>query len=487
MHIPTCKRTLVLGLSLFAASLAPLAPAAATELVKGLPDFSALVEHAGPAVVNIRTSERLKAPAGTAQMDEQMREFLRRFGLPVPPSRRTPQQPDEEDDDDDAQRQGLGSGFVLSADGFVLTNAHVVDEADEVTVTLIDKREFKARVVGLDRRTDVAVLKIETSGLPVLRIGDVGKLKVGEWVMAIGSPFGFDNTVTAGIVSAKARDTGDLLPLIQTDVAINPGNSGGPLLNMRGEVVGINSQIYSQSGGFMGISFAIPIDEAMRVADQLRKQGRVTRGMLGVFPDDLSKEVAQAIGLGKAQGALVSRLNPGGPGEKAGLEAGDVITRFDGKPVDKAVDLRRLAAATPPGAKVALRVFRRGAYLDLQAVLEALPDDRASTAQASPEPAPAPAPAAAAQAWGLSVSELGEAQRRELRLAGGLRIDAVDGPAARAGLRSGDLILALNNTPLQGLSQFQSLLAKVAPGQPLQMLVRRGDAVTYVLLKPAKP
>jgi serine protease Do len=483
MHIPTYKRTLVLGLSLFAASLAPLAPAAATELVKGLPDFSALVEHAGPAVVNIRTSERLKAPAGTAQMDEQMREFLRRFGLPVPPSRRTPQQPDEEDDDDAAQRQGLGSGFVLSADGFVLTNAHVVDEADEVTVTLIDKREFKARVVGLDRRTDVAVLKIEASGLPVLRIGDVGKLKVGEWVMAIGSPFGFDNTVTAGIVSAKARDTGDLLPLIQTDVAINPGNSGGPLLNMRGEVVGINSQIYSQSGGFMGISFAIPIDEAMRVADQLRKQGRVTRGMLGVFPDDLSKEVAQAIGLGKAQGALVSRLNPGGPGEKAGLEAGDVITRFDGKPVDKAVDLRRLAAATPPGAKVALRVFRRGAYLDLQAVLEALPDDRASTAQASPEPAPA----AAAQAWGLSVSELGEAQRRELRLAGGLRIDAVDGPAARAGLRSGDLILALNNTPLQGLSQFQSLLAKVAPGQPLQMLVRRGDAVTYVLLKPAKP
>ncbi len=479
------------------AQAAPVAPAPSAapaptqalvaDLSRVLPDFSVLVEQAGPAVVNIRTSEKIKVGTN-AQLDEQMREFLRRFGIPVPPQRKgapTPNtpSPDEDDDDDDAspQRRGLGSGFVIGADGFVMTNAHVVDEADEVMVTLTDKREFKAKVVGLDRRTDVAVLKIDATGLPMLRMGDVGKLKVGEWVMAIGSPFGFDNTVTAGIVSAKARDTGDLLPLIQTDVAINPGNSGGPLLNLRGEVVGINSQIYSQSGGFMGISFAIPIDEAMRVADQLRSKGRVTRGMLGVYPDDLTKEVSEAIGLGKPQGALVTRITAGGPGEKAGLELGDVITRFNGKPVEKAVDLRRLAAATAPGTKVTLQVFRRGAYKDVTATLEALPDDRAP---ATPEPE-APAQTGA-QAWGLTVSELTDAQRKELKLSAGIKIDAVDGPAARAGLRAGDLILSVANTEIKTLKQFQAVLAKAEKTKPLQMLVRRGDAVNFVVLKPGK-
>jgi len=466
----------------------PVVPAVpATDLARALPDFSVLVEQAGPAVVNIRTSEKIKV-SPNAQLDEQMREFLRRFGIPVPPQRKgapTPNtpSPDEDDDDDDAspQRRGLGSGFVIGADGYVMTNAHVVDEADEVMVTLTDKREFKAKVVGLDRRTDVAVLKIDATGLPMLRMGDVGRLKVGEWVMAIGSPFGFDNTVTAGIVSAKARDTGDLLPLIQTDVAINPGNSGGPLLNLRGEVVGINSQIYSQSGGFMGISFAIPIDEAMRVAEQLRSKGRVTRGMLGVYPDDLTKEVAEAIGLGKPQGALVTRITAGGPGEKAGLELGDVITRFGGKPVEKAVDLRRLAAATAPGTKVPMQVFRRGSYKELTATLEALPDDRATPA---PEPE-APAQTGA-QAWGLTVSELTDAQRKELKLSAGIKIDAVDGPAARAGLRAGDLILSVSNTEIKSLKQFQAVLAKAEKGKPLQMLVRRGDAVTFVVLRPGK-
>ena len=460
-------------------------PVAAPELARALPDFSALVEQAGPAVVNIRTSEKVRV--ANAQVDEQMRELLRRFGIPVPPQRRAPPgsapspAPEDDDDDDAPQRRGLGSGFVIGADGFVMTNAHVVDDADEVMVTLTDKREFKAKVIGLDRRTDVAVLKIDAANLPLLRMGDVGKLKVGEWVMAIGSPFGFDNTVTAGIVSAKARDTGDLLPLIQTDVAINPGSSGGPLLNLRGEVVGINSQIYSQSGGFMGISFAIPIDEAMRVADQLRANGRVTRGMLGVYPDDVSKEVAEAIGLGKPQGALISRITAGGPGEKAGLQLGDVITRFDGKPVEKAVDLRRLAAATKPGTKVQLQVFRRGATKDLTATLDALPDDRAP---ATPEPE-APA-ATGAQAWGLTVSELTDAQRKELKVDGGLRIDTVDGPAARAGLRTGDVILSANNAEVKTIKQFQAALAKVEKGKPLQMLVRRGEVATYVVLKPGK-
>jgi serine protease Do len=473
-----------LGASLPAFSQTPAVPVAAPQVMAALPDFSALVEQAGPAVVNIRTSEKVKV--ANAQVDEQMRELLRRFGIPVPPQQRrgTPAPnpaPDDEDDDESPQRRGLGSGFVIAADGYVMTNAHVVDEADEVTVTLTDKREFKAKVIGLDRRTDVAVLKIEAKNLPQLRMGDVSKLKVGEWVMAIGSPFGFDNTVTAGIVSAKARDTGDLLPLIQTDVAINPGNSGGPLLNLRGEVVGINSQIYSQSGGFMGISFAIPIDEAMRVADELRASGRVTRGMLGVYPDDVSKEVAEAIGLGKPQGALITRITPAGPGDKAGVQLGDVITKFDGKTVEKAVDLRRLAAAAKPGSKVQVTVFRKGAYKELTATMQALPDDRTPATPDTETPA-----AGGAQAWGLSVSELTDAQRKELKVDGGLKIDTAEGPAARAGLKTGDVILTANNVDVKTVKQFQGVLAKLEKGKSLQMLVRRGDVATYVVLKPGK-
>jgi len=270
-----------------------------------------------------------------------MLEFFRRFGIPLPGQpqnpRRAPQQPDGE-----PQQRGVGSGFILNADGYVMTNAHVVEGADEVFVTLTDKREFKAKIIGSDKRTDVALVKIDASGLPSVRIGDVGRLKVGEWVIAIGSPFGLENTVTAGIVSAKARDTGDFLPFIQTDVAINPGNSGGPLINMRGEVVGINSQIYSRSGGFMGISFAIPIDEASRVSDQLRSSGRVIRGRIGVQIDQVTKEVAESIGLGKSSGALVRSVESGGPADKAGVEAGDIITKFDGRAIDKAGDLPRI-------------------------------------------------------------------------------------------------------------------------------------------------
>lgn len=299
-----------------AAALLPLGlsalhlPAAHAQAARELPDFTELVERSAPSVVNIRTAERVRRAQGGPIMDEQMLEFLRRFGIPVP-NQRNPRGGGgggEGEEDDTPQRRGVGSGFILSADGFVMTNAHVVDGADEVWVTLTDKREFKARIIGADARTDVAVVKIEASGLPAVKIGEVSRLKVGEWVLAIGSPFGFDSTVTAGIVSAKARDTGDFLPFIQTDVAINPGNSGGPLLNMRGEVVGINSQIYSRSGGFMGISFAIPIDEAVRVSDQLRAAGKVVRGRIGVEPVDVSKEVAEAIGLGKAAGALVRRI-----------------------------------------------------------------------------------------------------------------------------------------------------------------------------------
>lgn len=460
-----CSLALSLGLSLL--------PAPVQAQPQNLPDFTELVERVGPSVVNIRTTERARAGAGQAgELDEQMQEFLRRFGIPVPNQRRN----NPRGDDEGPQRRGVGSGFILSADGFVMTNAHVVDGADELLVTLTDKREFKAKVIGLDKRTDVAVLKIAASGLPAVRIADVGKLKVGEWVMAIGSPFGFDNTVTAGIVSAKQRDTGEFLPFIQTDVAINPGNSGGPLINLRGEVVGINSQIYSQSGGFMGISFAIPIDEAIRVSDQLRAGGKVVRGRIGVEPDDLSKEVAESLGLSKAHGAVVRRVLEGSPAEKAGIEGGDVITRFDGKQVERAADLRRIVAATKPGSKSVVQVFRHGAYKDLSIVVAALEDE-------SPRRGAAP-DAATTTSLGLSVIEPTEAQKREFKLRGGVQVQSAEGPAARAGLREGDLILSVNNTEITGVKQFQSLLSKVDKSKVVNMVVRRGGLVTIVLVKP---
>ena len=294
---------------------------------RGLPDFTDLVEQVGPSVVNIRTLEKVRpSAAGAGTPDEEMQELFRRFfGVPMPNGPR--QAPRQQRPQEEAQPRGVGSGFILSSDGFIMTNAHVVEGADEVMVTLTDKREFKARIVGADKRTDVAVVKIQATGLPAVKVGDVGRLRVGEWVMAIGSPFGLENTVTAGIVSAKQRDTGDYLSFIQTDVAINPGNSGGPLINMRGEVVGINSQIYSRSGGFMGISFAIPMDEAMRVSEQLRSSGRVSRGRIGVQIAPVTKEVAESIGLGKAQGVLVRGGGEASPAGKAGLEAGDILTR----------------------------------------------------------------------------------------------------------------------------------------------------------------
>ena len=460
----------LLGLSL---SLLPAAPAQARDL----PDFTELVERSAPSVVNIRTAERVRAPAAGSEMDEQMQEFLRRFGIPLP-NQRCGAPRGGGDDEDLPQRRGVGSGFILSADGLVMTNAHVVDGADEVWVTLTDKREFKAKIIGADVLTDVALVKIEATGLPAVKIGEASRLKVGEWVLAIGSPFGFDSTVTAGIVSAKARDTGDLLPFIQTDVAINPGNSGGPLLNMRGEVVGINSQIYSRSGGFMGISFAIPIDEAVRVADQLRASGRVIRGRIGVEPVDVSKEVAEAIGLGKPQGALAQRILEDSPAEKAGLQGGDVILKFDGKTVENASALRRLVGAVKPGTRVLMQVFRRGAQKELSIVVGEREDDGPRRGS---EPAAKPAPT-----LGLTVGELTEAQKRELKPRGGVRVEAVEGAAARAGLREGDLILAVDNVEISSVKQFQAVLAKLDKARAIPLLVRRGNADNFLLLKPGR-
>jgi len=399
--------------------------------------------------------------------------------MPNVPRQQRPQRPQEEE-----QPRGVGSGFILSADGYVMTNAHVVEGATEVIVTLTDKREFKARIVGTDKRTDVAVVKIEASGLPAVRIGDTSRLRVGEWVMAIGSPFGLDNTVTAGIVSAKQRDTGDYLPFIQTDVAINPGNSGGPLINMRGEVVGINSQIYSRSGGFMGISFAIPIDEAMQVSDQLRATGRVTRGRIGVQIGQVTRDVAESIGLGKQQGALVTGVESGSPADKAGIEAGDIIIRFDGKSIDKLADLPRMVGNTKPGTKSTVTVFRRGQSKDLSIVIAEVEPDK--TAVKTSDREPRSKSSAAAQQLGLTIYDLSEAQKKELKLRGGVRVDAASDAAARAGLREGDVILAIANAEVANVKDFEAAVARADKGKPVNVLFRRGEWAQYALIRPSR-
>jgi serine protease Do len=447
--------------------------------VKGLPDFTELVDQVGPSVVNIRTVERSRGASGGSAPDEQMLEFFRRFGIPLPPNAPRQQRPDRGEEE---IPRGVGSGFIVSADGFVMTNAHVVEGADEVIVTLTDKREFKARIVGSDRRTDVAVVKIEAAGLPSVKLGDASRVRVGEWVMAIGSPFGLENTVTAGIVSAKQRDTGDYLPFIQTDVAINPGNSGGPLINMRGEVIGINSQIYSRSGGFQGISFAIPIDEAVRVADQLRTSGRVTRGRIGVQIGEVNKEVAEAIGLGRPQGALVRGVEAGAPAQKAGIEAGDIILKFDGKAIEKSSDLPRLVGNTKPGSRATVTVLRRGSQRDLSVTVAELEPERATRRTQGQEQRP---PAGAqVQTMGLTVSELTEALKSELKLRGGVRVDASDGAGARAGLREGDVIVAVGNVEVNNVREFEQAMARADKSKPIVVQLRRGELAQYALIRP---
>ena len=457
-------------------------------VVRGLPDFADLAEMAGPAVVNIRTIEKVKV--GQAQGNPQMPdldendpfyEFFKRFFPPRPGAPRNPRggtpQPEE-------VPRGVGSGFIISPDGFIMTNHHVVDGADEIIVTLADKREFKARLIGSDRRTDVALVKITAASLPALKVGDPNKLRVGEWVMAIGSPFGLENTVTAGIVSAKGRDTGEYLPFIQTDVAVNPGNSGGPLLNLRGEVVGINSMIYSRTGGFMGISFAIPIDEANRVVDQLRASGRVTRGRIGVGIGEVTKDVADALGLNRTSGALVRSVEASGPAEKAGIEPGDIIVRFDGKPIEKSSDLPRIVGNTKPGAKVSAQVWRKGASRDVALVVgEMEPDRVAKAAAAKPSTA---SPTVTANWLGLAVSDLPEARRTELKIKGGVLVEASDGASARAGIRQGDVLISVNNTDIGSAKQFGELVGKLDQSKSLVVLVRRGDGALFIPVRPTK-
>ncbi|MCR8959271.1 DegQ family serine endoprotease [Variovorax sp. CCNWLW225] len=460
-----------------------------TPQARGLPDFADLVEQVGPAVVGIRTVEKVSSRSGGGgEMDEEMQEFFRRFfGQPLPGNPRPGPRPNRPQPQEEERPRGVGSGFILTADGYVMTNAHVIEDASEILVTLTDKREFKAKLIGADKRSDVAVVKIEATGLPVVKVGDISKLRVGEWVMAIGSPFGLENTVTAGIVSAKQRDTGDLVPLIQTDVAINPGNSGGPLINLRGEVVGINSQIYSRSGGYMGISFSIPIDEAIRVSDQLRTTGRVSRGLIGVTIGSVSKDVAESLGLGKARGAVVSSVVPGSAADKAGVREGDIITKYGEKVIETPSDLSRSVASTKPGVKSTLTVFRNGSSRELSiTVAEGDPETKPTSKRQSDREEPQAKPSSTAgKSIGLVVSDLTDAQKKELK-ARGVRIDAATDAAARAGLREGDVILSVGNIEVTSVKEFESALAKADKNKPLSVLFRRGEWAQYALIRPAR-
>lgn len=451
---------------------------------RSLPDFTELVEKQGPAVVNISTSQSVRSGGRSGQpfpFDENdpMNEFFRRF-MP-----RQPGAPGFPGGPRDFESRSLGSGFVISSDGYLLTNAHVVDAADEIVVRLTDKREFRARVIGSDKRTDVALIKIDATGLPTVRLGDPGVLKVGEWVIAIGSPFGFENSVTAGIVSAKGRSLPqeNYVPFIQTDAAVNPGNSGGPLFNMKGEVVGINSQIYSRSGGFMGISFAIPIDVAMEVQAQLRANGKVSRGRIGVVIQEVTKDLADSFGMSKVQGAIVNSVEKGGPAEKAGIEPGDVILKFDGKTITNSSDLPRIVGSTKPGSRVTIQVWRKGTTRDVPVVIGEMPEEKpAARGGRSAKP-----PERTPNRLGLVVSELTAEQRRELKVSGGLLIEDVRNNAARVDLRPGDVILALiargESIEIKTVEQFNRLLAQFDKAANVTLLVRRGELQTFVTIK----
>jgi serine protease Do len=434
-------------------------------------DVADLVEKNGPAVVNISTTKIIQQSQDgfTGPNEDDMFDFFRRFFPPNAIPRGGPMR--------EIPARGTGSGFIISSDGYILTNAHVVDGADEVTVKLTDKRTFTAKVIGADARSDIALIKITASNLPKVTIGDPTKLRVGEAVVAIGSPFGFENSVTSGIVSAKGRSlpSENYVPFIQTDVAVNPGNSGGPLFNLRGEVVGVNSQIYSRSGGYQGVSFAIPIDVAMDVANQLKTTGKVSRGWLGVAIQEVTADLADSFGLDRPRGALIAEVQEGSPAAKGGLQVSDVVLKFDGKPIEDASDLSRLVGNTRPGTKVPVQVWRKRALKEIYLVTGELPaEDKVAFGSQDQK---------SYSRGGLLLSELTPEQRKELKISGGLLVEEARGDAVRAGIREGDLILAVNNTEVHTVEEFRKLIAAVPVGKSVAILVRRGDSSLYLPLR----
>jgi len=472
----------------------PAATNVPASAVQTLPDFADLVEKFGPAVVNINTQTRTpRAAVPGLSEDDPFYEFFRRF---MPPDTQRSPRGDRGDKGEKGEKGergsrgplrpfGLGSGFIVSQDGYIVTNAHVVENAEEITVRLTDKRELKAKVIGADTRSDVAVIKVDASNLPVVKIGDIAKLRVGEWVIAIGSPFGFANTVTAGIVSAKSREnlSGDpnldAIPFIQTDVAVNPGNSGGPLLNMRGEVVGINSQIFSRSGGFMGISFAIPIDYAFNVADQLMKTGKVTRGRIGVSISNVTKDLADSLGLGKPQGAAIGTVEESSPASKAGLEAGDVILKIDGRQIEGSADLSRTIRAMKPGTKANLNVWRSGKTRDVAITVAEFKDEEAPKVAAKNGKKPEVKPGK----LGLAVTEVTPEQKKTLKVNSGVTVEAVDGAALAAGISPGDVILRVNNVDVSNVKAFNEAVAKLDAKKPVALLVRDENGTRFVTFR----
>lgn len=453
-------------------------PAAPAQVGKGLPDFTELYEQQGPAVVSIDVTQKSRRSAmPELSEDDPFYEFFRRFGQ-IP--RNTPRQRDLE-------QQSTGSGFILSADGYILTNAHVVDDASEVSVKLTDKREFKAKVVGTDKRTDVALLKIDATGLPKVTIGDPDKLKVGEWVAAIGKPFGLENTITAGIVSAKGRElpNENLVSFIQTDVPINPGNSGGPLFNLKGEVVGVNSMIYSRTGGSMGLAFAIPIDVAVNVTKQIQEKGRVTRSRIGVQIQEVSRETADAFGLTKASGALVNSVEKGGPADKAGIEQGDIIVKVDGRPVNSSAELPRIITAIRPGTRIVLQVWHKGASKDISVTVAELKEDEASS-PARKAPAGKDKEKAKPNRMGLTLADLSEDQKKELEIKNGVGVEDIAG-TARGDIQAGDVILAIINRgatiEAKSAEQLNAQIGKLEKGSSVTFLIRRGERQFYSTIK----
>jgi serine protease Do len=485
------KKHASFGTSLLFLSLTLFLAINVNAFAKGLPDFTELVESSSPAVVNIRTiatqggSSFVPGFPNVPQLDENdpMYEFFKRFFPPNNGGGQRPAPPQRGGPPNGGQPRGVGSGFFISSDGFVLSNHHVVAGADKVVVTMADRREFSAKIIGSDQRTDVALLKIEGSGFPYLTLGNPEALRVGEWVLAIGSPFGLANTVTAGIVSALGRDTGDYLPFIQTDVAVNPGNSGGPLINLKGEVIGINSQIYSRTGGFMGISFAIPIDEAELIAAQLKKEGKVVRGRIGVMIGEVSKDVAEALGFPSSTGALVRSVDPDGPSAKAGIKPGDIVLSFQRKKIERVSDLPRTVGGTKPGTKARMMVWRGGKQIKVTVTVEEL---KSASVVASNDKKPRQVrPKTTVFNWlGLSVADLPENISKRLNIEGGVVISSTEGVSRGAGLLTGDIITSVNNKNIVSVSQFRSVLKTADKGKVLVFLIRRGEEALFVPVNP---